>query len=158
MSIVVGSDGAAQINLGSGVKYIANIFSWDASMKREMLRRTTQADEVERRTGGLADWSGSFSFRLEFSDDTTVALSAWQMLDFAFNRTDDNLKAEIRLIVQSYKVPPSCDTFQTGVSGTIRLTGTVVIGDIRLDCTDPEQPIVAVANWSGDGALALVRA
>ena len=46
----------------------------------------------------------------------------------------------------------------TTVSGVIKLTGTVVIGDVRLDCTDPEQPIVAVANWSGDGALALVRA
>jgi hypothetical protein len=157
MSVLVGSDGAAQINLGDGIKYVANIFSWNASMKRDMLRRTTQADEAERRTGGLADWTGDFSFKLQFSDDIATAQSAWQMLDFAYSNTDDDLKAELRLILQSHKLPPGYDIFRTTVSGIIRLAGTIVIGDVSLDCTDPEQPIIAKAFWSGDGALALQR-
>jgi hypothetical protein len=158
MSVIVGSSGAAQINLGDGIKYVANIFSWNASLKRDMLSRTTQADEAERRTGGLADWTGDFSFRLQFSDDTATAQSAWQMLDFAYSKTDDDLKAELRLILQSHKLPPDCDIFRTTVSGIVRLAGTIVIGDVSLDCTDPEQPIIAKAFWSGDGALALQRA
>lgn len=158
MSVLVGSSGAAQINLGSGLKYVANIFSWTASMKRDMLSRTTQADEAERRTGGLADWTGNFSFKLQFSDDTGIAQSAWQMLNFAYTNTDDNLKAELRLILQSHKLPPDYDIFQTTVSGIVRLAGTVVIGDVSLDCTDPEQPVIAKAFWSGDGSLALQRA
>lgn len=158
MSVLVGAHGAAQINLGGTLKYVANIFSWNASMKRAMLSRTTQADDFERNTGGLAGWSGSFSFKLQFSDDTSVAQSAWQMLDFAFTKTDDDLKASLQLILQSHKLTPDYDIFQTTVGGIIQLAGTIVIGDVSLDCTDPEQPIVAVATWSGDGALALQRA
>jgi hypothetical protein len=158
VSVLVGSNGAAQIDLGGGIKYVANIFSWTASMKRDMLSRTTQADEAERRTGGLADWTGDFSFKLQFSDDTATAQSAWQMLNFAYSNTDDDLKAELRLILQSYRLPPGYDVFRTTVSGIIQLAGTIVIGDVSLDCTDPEQPIIAKAFWGGDGALALQRA
>jgi len=158
MSILVGSDGAAQINLGDGLKYVANIFSWNASMKRDMLDRTTQADDFEKRTGGLAGWSGSFSFRIQFSDDIGTVQSAWQMLDFAFSNTDDDLKSELRLILQSRKLPPDYNIFKSTVSGIIQLAGTIVIGDVSLDCSDPEQAIIAVANWSGDGALSLQRA
>lgn len=157
MSVIVGADGAARINLSNGLKYIANIRSWRCEMTREMLRRTTQADEAERRTGGLADWSGDFQFNVQFSDDTTIALSAWQLLEHVITNTDDDLKADIALVLQSYGLEPDCDIFQTSVSGVVKLTGTVVIGDISLNCEDPEQPIVVVARWSGDGALALER-
>ncbi len=157
MSLLVGSDGAAQINLGGGLKFVANIFSWNARLRREMLRQTTQADDYEKRTAGLGDWSGSFSFRMQFSDDTSVAQSAWQLLDFALTKNDDDLKASIALILQSYKLPPDCDIFKTTIPGVIKLTGTVVIGDLSLNCEDPEQPIIAVASWEGDGALTPVR-
>jgi hypothetical protein len=157
MSLLVGSDGAAQINLGSGLKFVANIFSWNARLRREMLRQTTQADDYEKRTAGLGDWSGSFSFRMQFSDDTSVAQSAWQLIDFALTKNDDDLKASIALILQSYKLPPDCDIFKTTIPGVIKLTGTVVIGDLSLNCEDPEQPIIAVANWEGDGAMTPVR-
>lgn len=158
MAIIVGADGAAQIDLGGGLKYIANIVSWRAGLKRDMLRRTTLADEAERRTGGLADWTGDFEFHLQFSDDTTTAQSAWQMLDFALSNTDDDLKAELSLILQRYQVVPDHDTFDTTIAGVIKLVGTVVIGDVSLNCEDPEQPIVAVASWAADGALSPLRA
>jgi len=157
MSVLVGSDGAAKINLGGGLKFVANIFSWTARLRREMLRQTTQADDYEKRTAGLGDWSGSFSFRMQFSDDTSVAQSAWQLLDFALTKNDNDLKASIELILQSYKLPPDCDIFKTTIPGIIKLTGTVVIGDLSMNCEDPEQPIIAVANWEGDGALTPVR-
>lgn len=153
MAVLVGADGAAQINFGNGLKYVANIKSWRASLKRDMLRRTTLADEAERRTGGLADWSGDFEFRLQFSDDTTVAQSSWQILDFALTNTDDDLKADLSLILQRYQLVPDYDIFKTTIAGVIKLTGTVVIGDVSLNCEDPEQPIIAVASWQGDGAL-----
>lgn len=157
MTVLKGSDGKAQLNLGDGLKSVANIFSWRAQRRIEMLRRTTQADETERRTAGIADWSGSFSFRLQFSDDTTTALSAWQILNFALMNTDDNLKASVNLILQAYQISPDYDIFNTTVSGIIKLTGTVVVSDVSLDCSDPEQPIVAVASWEGDDALILER-
>lgn len=157
MAVLVGADGAAKLDLGDGLKYVANIFSWNAQLRREMLRQTTQADNYEKRTGGMGDWTGSFSFRLQFSDDTSVAQSAWQLLNFAFTQNDDDLKAGIELILQSYKLPTDCDIFKTTVPGIIKLTGTVVIGDISMNCEDPEQPIVAVANWEADGALTPVR-
>jgi hypothetical protein len=122
-----------------------------------MLRQTTQADDYAKRTAGLGDWSGSFSFRMQFSDDTSVAQSAWQLIDFALTKNDDDLKASIELILQSYKLPPDCDIFKTTIPGIIKLTGTVVIGDLSLNCEDPEQPIIAVANWEGDGAMTPVR-
>lgn len=153
MAVIVGSDGAAQIDLGDGLKYVANVKSWRASLKRDMLRRTTQADEAERRTGGLADWSGDFEFRLQFSDDTSTAQSAWQMLNFALTGTDDDLKADIELILQRYQLLPDCDIFGTTVAGVVKLVGTVVIGDVSLNCEDPEQPLIAVASWAGDGVL-----
>jgi hypothetical protein len=59
--------------------------------------------------------------------------------------------------LQSYKLPPDCDIFKTTIPGVIKLTGTVVIGDLSLNCEDPEQPIIAVANWEGDGAMTPVR-
>lgn len=157
MAVLVGADGAAQINLGGGLKYVANIRSWRASLKRDMLRRTTLADEAERRTGGLADWSGDFEFRLQFSDDATAAQSSWQILDFALTNTDDDLKADISLILQRYQLPPDCDLFDNTIAGVISLNGTVVIGDVSLNCEDPEQPIIAVASWQGDGALVPYR-
>lgn len=157
MAVLVGADGAAQIDLGAGLKYIANIKSWRCKMTREMLDRTTQADESRRRTGGLSDWSGDFEFHIQFSDDTGTALSAWQLLDFAFTNTDDDLKADISLILQQQNHPSNCDIFSTTVAGIVKLTGTVVIGDISLNCEDPEQPIIAVANWEADGPLGLER-
>jgi hypothetical protein len=157
MTVLKGSDGRAQINLGGGLKCIANIFSWRAQRRMDMLDRTTQADEAKRRTAGLADWSGSFSFRLQFSDDTAAAQSAWQMLNFALMNTDDAMKASVALIIQAYQLPPDYDIFRTTIAGVIKLTGTVVISDVSMDCTDPEQPIVAVASWEGDGALTLER-
>lgn len=157
MAVLVGADGAAQIDLGGGLKYIANIKSWRCQFKREMLRRTTQADESERRTGGLADWSGDFELHMQFSDDESIALSAWQFLDFAFTGTDDDLKADISLILQSYQLPSECDIFRTTVTGVVKLTGTVVIGDVSLNCEDPERPIIAVVNWEADGGLTLER-
>jgi len=154
MGVIVGSDGGVQINLGGGLKYVANIFSWNVNMGRDMLRTTTQADEAERRTGGLADWSGDISMRLQFSDDTNVAQSSWQMLNFALTGVDDGLKADLRLMLQSYQaLPEDCDIFRTTIHGIISLVGTVVIGDVRLDCTDPGEPIILVLSWSGDGAL-----
>ena len=157
MTVLKGSDGRAQLNLGGGFKCIANIFSWRAQRRIDMLRRTTQADEAEKRTAGLADWSGSFSFRLQFSDDQATALSAWQILNFALMNTDDALKANVNLILQAYQLLPDYDIFNTTIAGIIKLTGTVVVSDVSLDCTDPEQPIVAVASWEGDGALLLER-
>jgi hypothetical protein len=157
MAVIVGSDGAAQINLGDGRKFIANMFAWNARLRREMLSRTTQADDYERRTGGMGDWSGSFSFRMQFSDDTTFAQSAWQLLNFAFTKTDKDLKAQIRLILQSHKLPPDCDIFKTTITGGIRLRGTVVISDVSINCEDPEQPMIAVVSWEGDGPMVFVR-
>ena len=92
------------------------------------------------------------------SDDTTVAQSAWQMLNFALTSTDDDLKTELSLILQRYQLIPDYDIFDTTVGGVIKLTGAVVIGDVSLNCEDPEQPIIAVASWSGDGALTPQRA
>lgn len=157
MAVLVGADGVAKLDLGDGLICVANIFSWRARLSREMLRRTTQADEAERRTAGLADWSGSFSFRLQFSDDISTAQSAWQILDFALTNTDDGLKANLELILQKYQLVPDYDIFNSTVDGVIKLTGVVVIGDISMDCSDPEQPIVCEASWAGDGALTPVR-
>jgi hypothetical protein len=157
MGVLVGSDGAAQLDLGGGLKYVANIFTWSAQLRRDMLDQTTQADDYKKRTGGLGDWTGSFSFRLQFSDDTSVAQSAWQLLNHAFTSTDDDLKASLCLILQSYRLSADCDIFKTTVAGIIKLTGTVVIGDVSMNCEDPERPIVAVASWEADGVLALER-
>jgi hypothetical protein len=157
MAVVVGADGAFKLDLGDGEIYVSNVFTWEARLSRSMLRQTTVADNHEKRTGGLGDWSGSFSFRLEFSDDTSQALSAWQVLNHATSATGDDLKAEVKLVLQRYGVLEACDLFDSHIGGVICLVGTVVIGDVSLDCSDPEQPIVAVVNWSGDGALALER-
>lgn len=153
MTVIVGADGAVQINLGNGLKYMANVTSWRANLGRDMLDKTTQADDAKRRTAGLADWTGDFAFSIEFSDDISVAQSAWQMLQFALSGRDDELKAEIALILQHHGIPPDCNIFQASIPGVIRLTGTVVIGDIKIDCEDPEKPLVLVASWGADGAL-----
>lgn len=152
MGVIVGADGGAQINLGGGLKHVANIFSWQVNMGRDMLPTTTQADEAKRRTAGLADWTGDFSMRLQFSDDVSVAQSSWQMLNFALTGADDDLKADLKLILQSHQCLPD-DIFRTTIAGVISLVGKVVIGDIRLDCQDPGEPIILVADWSADGAL-----
>lgn len=157
MAVLVGTDGSAQLDLGGGLKYVANIFSWQAQLRREMLRQTTQADDFERRTGGLGDWTGSFSFRLQFSDDTSTAQSSWQLLEYALTETDDNLKADMNLVLQRYQLAPDYDIFDSTIAGAISLNGTIVIGDLSLDCQDPEQPVVAVASWEADGALTPYR-
>jgi hypothetical protein len=153
MAVLVGADGSAKLDLGDGLICVANIFSWSARLRRETLRTTTQADEFQRRTAGLGDWSGSFSFKMQFSDDIAIAQSSWQILDFALTKTDDELKADLELILQRYQLPPDHDIFGTTIDGIVKLAGTVVIGDISMDCEDPEQPIIAVASWEGDGAL-----
>lgn len=153
MAVLVGADGAARLDLGNGLEYIANIFSWEARLRREMLRQTTQADNYERRTAGLGDWTGSFSFYLQFSDDTAVALSSWQLLEHALTQSDDGLKASIDLVLQRHRLDPDWEIFGSTIPGTISLQGTVVIGDLSLNCKDPEQPIVADASWAADGPL-----
>lgn len=157
MAVVVGSDGAAKINLGDGSQYIANIKSWRINMNRDYLSRTTQADEVERNTGGMSSWTGDFEMHLSFSDDESVALSSWQVLDFVINNTDDDLKAELSLLLQQYGVQADCKTFKTSMQEAISLTGTVVLGSVNMNCEDPEQPIVLVINWTADGPLTLQR-
>lgn len=154
MGVIVGSDGGVQVNLGGGLKYVANVFSWNVNMGRDFLPTHTQADEAKRRTGGLADWSGDISMRLQFSDDASVAESSWQMLNFALTGVDDGLKADLKLMLQSYQVlPEDCDIFRTTITGIISLVGTVVIGDVKLDCTEPGEPIILVLSWGADGAL-----
>lgn len=157
MAVIVGSDGAVEFDFGNGMKCVADIFSWEAPLKRSTLRRTTQADEAERRTGGLADFTGSFSMRLEFSDDESVAQSAWQILNFAITNTDDDLKANLNLVLQRYTVIPDCDIFQSGITGSVSLSGVVVITDVSLNCSDPEKPLICEVAWEADGPLTLVR-
>lgn len=153
----IGSDGEVRFNFGGGAKPVANIFSWTASMRREALDQTDLSDEATRRTGGLISWAGDFSMRLEFSDDETIAQSAWQVLDFAFSGTDDQSKAEISLIIQRSGYSPDFVDFRTSILDTIRLAGTVVITGVKLDCTDPGQAVIAVVDWEGDGELTLQR-
>lgn len=157
MTVIVGVDGSVELDLGNGLKYVANIFKWDAELKREFLDQTTQADDFGRATAGLATWSGSLSTYLQFSDDTSVAQSSWQILEYAVSGVDDDLKAAVKLTLQRQPPDDDYDIFDSTIAGEIRLTGTVVIGDIRLECTDPEQPIVMVLIWTGDGPLTPLR-
>lgn len=159
MPVIVGSDGSMQFDLGGGLLCTANTFAWSVDLGRETLDTTRQGDEARTRTGGLADHTGSVSIRLQFSDDTAEANSAWQILDFALGNGDDDLKASIKLYLQRSGLTAGCgdDTFDTVVQDAIVLTGTVVVGGISLDCSAPEEPIVAVVNWEADGPLALSR-
>lgn len=157
MTVVIGVDGAAQIDLGNGLKYVADITSWRLELNREELSRTTVADDAKRRTAGLADWTGDFSFNIELSEDDSMAQSAWHLLQFIIAGRDDELKAEVALILQRHEVVPDCDIFRGGIPGAVWLAGTVVIGGIRLDCGSPEQPLVGLVRWGADGALTLQR-
>lgn len=159
MPVIVGSDGAVQFDLGSGSLCTANTFAWSVNLGRETLPTTKQGDEAVTRTGGLADHTGSVSIRLQFSDDTANANSAWQLIDFALGNTDDDLKADVKLYLQRSGLTAGCgdDAFDTVIQDPIVLAGTVVIAGISLDCTDPGEPVVAVLNWEADGALTLSR-
>jgi hypothetical protein len=159
MPVIVGSDGAIQFDLGGGSLCTANTFAWSVNLGRETLPTTKQGDEAVTRTGGLADHTGSVSIRLQFSDDTSTANSAWQILDFALGNTDDDLKADLTLYLQRSGLTAGCgdDAFDTAIQDAIVLAGTVVVAGISLDCTAPEEPIVAVISWEADGALALSR-
>lgn len=153
MAVITGADGSCKIDLGDGSVYVANVFLWNAELRRDMLRTTTQADEFERGTGGMGSWSGSFSFYLQFSDDASNAYSAWQLFSHIATKTGDDLKAYLQLIVQRNAASPDYDIFDSVISGEIRLAGQVVIGDLSLNCQDPERPIVAAASWQADGGL-----
>jgi hypothetical protein len=155
MAVAVGADGAAQFDFGNGLKYMANMFAWDIDYGSETLPQTNLADTHKRRTGGLKDSSGSFSFYLQFSEDEEPAHSALQMLDFIFNGTGNQLKTEMELILQRSKIAPDYDVFMSSVPGVIKLSGTVLVPRIRLNCENPERPLIAVAQWEGDGPLAL---
>lgn len=157
MAVIVGADGAAQIDLGNGLKYMANITSWSIRLDRGYLDRTDLSHEAKKRTAGLADWTGDFSFNIQLSEDTSVALSAWQLLQFIIAGRDDELKAEVALILQRNQVMADCNIFQTTIPGAVWLAGTVVIGSVGLDCEDPEKPLVGLAQWGADGALTLHR-
>jgi hypothetical protein len=155
MSVAVGTDGAVRFGLGDGLKYMANIFSWGMDGGSESLSQTNLADTHKRRTGGLKDSSGSLSFYLEFSEDSAVALSALRMLDFIVNGTGDELKAEIVLVLQRNRIAADYDVFRSSVPGVVRLSGNVLVPRVRLNCENPEKPLIAVADWEGDGPLAL---
>jgi hypothetical protein len=157
VAVLVGADGGARIDLGNGLKFIAGVISWRALCSNKPLSRTTQADEAAKSTGGLSEWSGDFELHLQFSDDESVALSSWQMLEFALAAKGGSRKAEIALILQAHQLPPDYDVFSGTIPGVIKLAGTVTIADVSIDCEDPEQPIVCVVNWEGDGDLSLVR-
>jgi hypothetical protein len=158
MSVIFGSDGAIQFDLGDGSRCTANVFAWSVNLGRETLDTTRQGDEARGRTGGLADHTGSVSLRLQFSDDITTANSAWQLISHALGNTDDGLKADVELVLQRSAPAGSCDdAFSTVINAEITLTGTVVLTSINLDCTDPGEPVVAVLSWEADGALLLNR-
>jgi hypothetical protein len=157
MSVAVGTDGAAKIDLGNGLQYMANIRSWELGINRPSLRRTDMADEAERSVSGVSQWTGDFEFHLVFSEDESIALSSWQVLQFALTGIDDQLFADIELILQRHQLSPDLEVFYSTIPGVIKLAGTVLVTNVRMNCRDPEQPIVIVAEWEGDGALALVR-
>jgi len=157
MAVIVGADGAIELDLGNGLVRAANIFQWEARLTRDSLPRTTQADDYKRWTGGLGEWSGSFSFRLQFSDDGDTALSAWQLLTFIVSNTGDDLKGNLRLILQGQGEGAGSDVFRFPISDQIMLSGQVLISDVGLNCEDPERPIIATASWLGDGELTLER-
>lgn len=159
MAVILGSDGFIQLDLGNGLLCVANAFSWTVNLDRETLDTTRQGDEARRRTGGLADHTGSLSLRLLFAEDTAQALSAWQLLNFAITGADDALKAGMSLYLQRDSPPANCsDELGMLIPGAITLSGTVVVTSINLDCTEPGEPVVAVVNWAADGALQLTRA
>ena len=157
MTVILGSDGGIQFDLGNGLVCVANVFSWSANLGRETLDTTKQGDEARTRTGGLADHTGSVSLRLQFSDDTAVN-SAWQILNHVLTNSDDDLKASLKLILQSPGGGGTCDpVFDTLIPDAVSLTGSAVITDVSLDCSDVGEPVVAVMSWEADGALTLVR-
>lgn len=157
MSVIKGADGGIKINLGDGSRFIANTFRWNAKLRREMLRQTTQADDFEKRTAGIGDWTGSLSFYMQLSDDTSIAQSGMQLIEHVMSNTGDDLKASIELVLQRWEIPADYDTFNTSIKGAVSLTGTVVIGDMGFDCEDPERPVIATASWEADGPLTPVR-
>ena len=157
MAVILGSDGAVKIDLGDGLKYIAQIRSWEAALSRPSLRRTTMADEAEKRASGVADWGGNFELQIVLSEDDSTALSAWKLLQFLLAGVDEGLKADVELILQRYQISADCVTFGTSLSGVVKLAGTVLLTDVRLDCQSPEEALVLVVYWEGDGALGLVR-
>ena len=158
MAVITGADGQVQFDLGGGAVCTANVFQWTANLGRQTLDTTRQGDEGRRRTGGLADHTGTVSLRLQFSDDTATANSAWQLLDFALGNVDDGLKAGLTLYVQMSSTSGLCDgVFGSTFSDAVSLTGSVVVADVRMDCSDVTQPVVAVLNWEADGALTLQR-
>jgi hypothetical protein len=96
---------------------------------------------------------------LQFSDDTALANSAFQIIDYALGNSDDELKANLRLYLQRTPPAQECDdVFDSLVSDEVYLAGGVVLTSISLDCTDPGEPLVAVLGWEADGALTLERA
>lgn len=159
MSVIFGSDGAIQFDLGPGLRYVANVFEWKANFGRETLDTTKQGDEARTRTGGLADHTGDVSIRIELSDDNSIADSAWQLLTYAINNDDDDLKADIKLIIQSAGGNKLCSEspFGSFIGESVYFEGTVVVSSVSLTCGDPGDPIVAVLNWEADGKLLLAR-
>jgi hypothetical protein len=158
MSVILGSDGSIKIDLGDGQRFIANVFSYRVNLGRETLPQTRQGDEAVKRTGGLADHTGSVSLRMQFSDDNEYIESAWQILDYVLAGSDDELKAEIELYLQRQGTVVQCgDDFTTIIPESVYLAGTVVLTNVSIDCADPGEPVVAVLSWEADGALALQR-
>ena len=101
MAVLLGGDGCVRVDLGGGVQYVAEVFQWELRLGRETLDTTRQGDEARRRTGGLADHTGSISYRAVLYQDGGMVASAWQLLNFILNNTDDDLGCWLDLLLQT---------------------------------------------------------
>lgn len=161
MTVILGGDGLVALTLPTGdpetpgtLKAVAEVFSWSASLGRETLRTTRQDDESERRTAGRSDHTGSISLRINLLEDDAECLSLLQLLELTTTATDDDLKATITLWVTRGGSGDVCDS---SLDDAVSLQGSVVITDIRIDCSEPDAPVVAVMSWESNGGLSVVK-
>lgn len=156
--VLIGTDGLIFMQLADLGQVVANSFRWTVTLGNEFLEKTDLSNEARRKTGGLKNHTGSFTIMVNFLENNQEALSVWQLLNFAVSNTDDDMQAQIELIIQKGGLPlqhSTCDA--SPITDQISLVGTVVVGDISINCEDPANPLVATLAWEADGLLTPTR-
>lgn len=155
MSVLLGGDGTVQLDLGSGLTCVVNLFRWQLNINRDVLDTTRQGAESKGSVGGLLGGTGELGYRLQLFEDGPEAVSAYQILDYVLTNVDAALTAQVRLVLQ---VDPSAScAIGEPIREAVWLDGSVVIGSTSIDCSDPGQLMVLRTSITTDGDLTLNR-
>jgi hypothetical protein len=146
-----GRGGKIELNLGSGLKPIAEADRWSLSLGREALPTTTQADESKTYIKGLKGHEGTVNYFIRLYS-ATDRLSAAQIIPLILDNQGSGINVSARLYVQTPASAMATCNVTTSYVQAAYFTGDLLFTNTSIDMP-AEDIITCRSSFTVTGAV-----